>query len=40
MDNPIPLNVGEKNRIYLPNMVEFDLINSFHLHGDDRLHTW
>jgi FtsP/CotA-like multicopper oxidase with cupredoxin domain len=34
MDNPIPLNVGEKNRIYLLNMVEFDLINSFHLHGD------
>jgi manganese oxidase len=34
MDNPIPLNVGEKSRIYLLNMVEFDLINSFHLHGD------
>jgi manganese oxidase len=34
MDNPIPLNVGEKYRIYLLNMVEFDLINSFHLHGD------
>jgi FtsP/CotA-like multicopper oxidase with cupredoxin domain len=34
MDNPIPLNVGEKVRIYLLNMVEFDLINSFHLHGD------
>jgi manganese oxidase len=34
MDNPIPLNVGQKNRIYLLNMVEFDLINSFHLHGD------
>jgi FtsP/CotA-like multicopper oxidase with cupredoxin domain len=33
-DNPIPLNVGEKYRIYLLNMVEFDLINSFHLHGD------
>jgi manganese oxidase len=34
MDNPITLNVGEKYRIYLLNMVEFDLINSFHLHGD------
>jgi FtsP/CotA-like multicopper oxidase with cupredoxin domain len=34
MDNPIPLNTGEKYRIYLLNMVEFDLINSFHLHGD------
>ena len=34
MDHPIPLNVGEKYRIYLLNMVEFDLINSFHLHGD------
>ena len=34
MDNPIPLNAGEKYRIYLLNMVEFDLINSFHLHGD------
>jgi manganese oxidase len=34
MDHPIPLTVGEKYRIYLLNMVEFDLINSFHLHGD------
>jgi FtsP/CotA-like multicopper oxidase with cupredoxin domain len=34
MDNPIPLNVGQKYRIHLLNMVEFDLINSFHLHGD------
>jgi FtsP/CotA-like multicopper oxidase with cupredoxin domain len=34
MDNPIPLNAGEKYRIYLLNMVEFDLVNSFHLHGD------
>jgi FtsP/CotA-like multicopper oxidase with cupredoxin domain len=34
MENPIQLNVGEKYRIYLLNMVEFDLINSFHLHGD------
>jgi manganese oxidase len=34
IDNPIPLIAGEKYRIYLLNMVEFDLINSFHLHGD------
>jgi manganese oxidase len=34
MDHPIPLNVEEKYRIYLLNMVEFDPINSFHLHGD------
>lgn len=34
MDHPIPLNVEEKYRIFLLNMVEFDPINSFHLHGD------
>ena len=34
MDNPVPLNAKEEYRIYLLNMVEFDLINSFHLHGD------
>jgi FtsP/CotA-like multicopper oxidase with cupredoxin domain len=33
MDNPINLKQGEKYRIYLVNMLEFDLINSFHLHG-------
>jgi FtsP/CotA-like multicopper oxidase with cupredoxin domain len=31
---PIPLNVGEKVRIYLVNILEFDLINSFHLHAN------
>lgn len=33
-DEPIVLNHGEPVRIYLTNMTEFDLINSFHLHGD------
>ena len=33
-DNPIKLNQGEDYRIYLVNMLEFDLINSFHLHGN------
>lgn len=33
-DNPIILKHGELVRIYLTNMTEFDLINSFHLHGD------
>ncbi len=33
-DEPIPLRHGELVRIYLTNMTEFDLINSFHLHGD------
>ncbi|MBI4540676.1 MAG: multicopper oxidase domain-containing protein [Gemmatimonadetes bacterium] len=32
--HPIPLAVGELTRIYLVNMLEFDLINSFHLHGN------
>lgn len=34
MDYPIKLKVGEPVRIYLSNMTEFDLINSFHLHGE------
>ena len=34
MDNPIKLNQGEDYRIYLVNMLEFDLVNSFHLHGN------
>ncbi len=29
MDNHIKLNQGEDYRIYLVNMIEFDLINSF-----------
>ena len=31
---PIKVRRGELVRIYLANMTEFDLINSFHLHGD------
>jgi len=32
--HPIPINVGEKVRIYLVNLLEFDPINSFHLHAN------
>lgn len=32
-DHPINLKVDEMVRIYLVNMTEFDLINSFHLHA-------
>lgn len=32
--HPIPIKVGEKVRIYLVNILEFDLINSFHLHAN------
>src|SRR5215217_3703599 len=31
---PIPVARSERVRIYLANLTEFDLINSFHLHGD------
>ncbi|MBI3362624.1 MAG: multicopper oxidase domain-containing protein [Chloroflexi bacterium] len=31
--HPIPLKIGELNRIYLVNITEFDPINSFHLHA-------
>src|SRR5919109_4721644 len=31
---PIQVKRGELVRIYLANLTEFDLINSFHLHGD------
>ena len=34
VDNPIQVKVGELQRIYLTNLTEFDLINSFHLHAD------
>ncbi len=34
IDNPIKLNQNEDYRVYLVNMLEFDLINSFHLHGN------
>lgn len=33
MRRPIPVKVGELIRIYLINMVEFDPVNSFHLHA-------
>lgn len=33
-NNPIPIKVGEKIRIYLVNILEFDLVNSFHLHAN------
>ena len=32
-DHPIYLKQGEWYRIYLTNMLDFDLLNSFHLHG-------
>jgi FtsP/CotA-like multicopper oxidase with cupredoxin domain len=31
--NPIVLQTGKPYRIFLVNMLEFDLVNSFHLHG-------
>jgi hypothetical protein len=33
-DHPIQLLTGQPYRIYLVNMLEFDLTNSFHLHGN------
>ena len=33
MMHPIVLQTGKQYRIYLVNMLEFDLVNSFHLHG-------
>jgi manganese oxidase len=33
MKNPISLQTGKPYRIYLVNMLEFDLVNSFHMHG-------
>ena len=32
--NPIPVRRGELQRLYLVNALEFDLINSMHLHGN------
>ncbi len=32
--NPIRIKVGEKVRVYLVNILEYDLINSFHLHAN------
>ena len=34
MHHPIQIQTGKPYRIYLANMVEFDPINSFHLHGN------
>ena len=34
MDPPIRVKQGELVRVYLGNMTEYDLINSFHLHGN------
>jgi FtsP/CotA-like multicopper oxidase with cupredoxin domain len=33
MHEPIKVTVGKPVRLYLVNVTEFDLINSFHLHG-------
>ena len=33
MAEPIRVEVGKLVRIYLNNVTEFDLVNSFHLHG-------
>ena len=33
-DNPVQVKRGELVRIYLVNILEFDPINSFHLHGN------
>jgi manganese oxidase len=34
MNRPIAVKVGELVRLYLVNVLEYDLINSFHLHGN------
>jgi FtsP/CotA-like multicopper oxidase with cupredoxin domain len=34
VEHPIPIEAGELVRIYLVNLTEFDLLNSFHLHGN------
>jgi len=33
-DKPIQIKRGELVRVYLVNVLEYDLINSFHLHGN------
>ena len=33
LHSPIAVEVGKRVRIYLVNVTEFDLLNSFHLHG-------
>ena len=32
--HPIQIRQGELTRVYLVNVTEFDLLNSFHLHGN------
>jgi len=32
-DHPIPVKLGELQRVYLVNMTEFDLLNSMHTHA-------
>ncbi len=34
LENPIPIRVGDLVRVFLVNVTEFDLINSFHLHAN------
>jgi manganese oxidase len=34
MDKPVAVRRGELIRVYLVNVLEYDLINSFHLHGN------
>lgn len=34
LSRPIKVKAGELVRIYISNMTEFDLINSFHLHAN------
>jgi FtsP/CotA-like multicopper oxidase with cupredoxin domain len=33
MMHPIVLQTGKQYRVYVVNMLEFDLVNSFHMHG-------
>jgi FtsP/CotA-like multicopper oxidase with cupredoxin domain len=33
LDDPVRVQVGRLVRVYLVNITEFDLVNSFHLHG-------
>ncbi len=33
MKHPIQVKIGELVRVYLLNLTEFDLVNSFHLHA-------
>ena len=34
MIQPISIQAGKPYRVYLVNMLEFDLVNSFHMHGN------